>query len=55
MLLPNLIYAASIQPLNLIAVGRFQRGKDADVTRLELMRGVRQKSAQDYIMLKVEL
>jgi hypothetical protein len=44
MLLPDSINTSSKELFNLVAIGRFQRSKDAYITGLEFMGGMRRES-----------
>ena len=49
------IYTSSIQSFNLVAIGCLQGAKNSDVTRLELVGGVRGGMTQDDIVFKAKL
>ena len=55
MLLADYIYTSSIQSFNLVAIGCLQGGKNSDVTRLELVGGVRGETTEDDIIFETKL
>jgi len=55
MLLADCICTSSEQPLSLVAVGCFQRGKHSDVAGLQLVGGVGGEATQDNIVFETKL
>jgi hypothetical protein len=55
MFLADRACTSSKQSFSLIAIGYLQDGKDYDITRLELVGGVRGQATQDYVVLETEL
>jgi hypothetical protein len=55
MLLANCINTSLVQSFYLVTVGCLQRGKEPDVTGLELVGGVRGKTTKDNVVLKAKL
>ena len=55
MLLADCSHAASLESFHLVAIGGLQRTEHRDVTRLELVRGVRREAAQDDVIRETEL
>jgi len=55
MLLADCICTSLKQPISLVAVGCLQGGKHSDVTRLELVGGVRGEATQDDIVFETKL
>jgi hypothetical protein len=54
MLLTNSIYSTLLYLLYLFIVGCFKQSKCSNITRLELIRGVRGYTAEDNVILKAE-
>ena len=55
MFLADRACTSSKQSFSLIAIGCLQGGKDYDITRLELVGGVRGQATQDDVVLETEL
>jgi hypothetical protein len=54
-LLADCVYTASVQSADLVATGRLQGGKDANIAGLKFVRSVRGKTTQDDVVLKAGL
>jgi len=48
-------HSFSLHSLNIVAVGRLQRGKDRDVTRLKLVRCARRETTQKNVVGEAKL
>jgi hypothetical protein len=55
MLLADCIHTSSLESINLVAIGCFQRGKYCNITRLELVRGMRGETTEDNIVFETKL
>ena len=50
-----MVNTASLQPFDLLAIGRLQRAKYSNVARLKLVRRMRGQTAQDDAVCKTVL
>jgi len=55
MLLADCIHTSSLESINLVAIGCLQWGKYCNITRLELVRGMRGKMTEDNIVIETKL